>query len=198
MPKHYFPKFLQEGPLFNFDHYFLVLRKKMNYPLLDKFAQFIGLYDEKYILMLITYGTIFYFLENKYDIFQFAILVTLSDQMCKRLIKDRFKRRRPYKYVKNLEGQDHVFSNFSGYTRRAKSSMCSSHAANFLAQAILVNQLAPILSPIIFPLYIIIGIARWYIGAHWVTDILVGWVMGILAYFIHENYLYPYILTFWG
>lgn len=196
MSKHYFPKILKEGKLFEFDLYFLRIRQNINRPNLNKFFQYIAIFDEKYIMMIIVYGSIFYLLENKYDIFQFIVLVTLSDQMAKRLIKDIFKRRRPYRYLTLNEDKNHIFVGFKGYTKKAISSMCSSHAANFLAQAFLIHDLVPLLSPIIFPFYIIIGFARWFIGAHWVTDILVGWALGFIAYKIHSVYLYPYLISF--
>lgn len=196
MFKPFFPKMFTSGPLFQFDLFFLKQRQKFDIPVLNKVFQWVSIVDEKYISMFIIYSSIYYFLDNKYDMFQFILLVTLSDQICKRLIKDRFKRHRPYRYLTENEGKNHVFwKKFHGYTKKARSSMCSSHAANFLAQGLLIAQLTPALSIYILPFFVFVGISRWFVGAHWVSDILVGWTIGILSVWIHVEYIYPFIIT---
>lgn len=194
------PKLFSEGLLFKLDLFFLRKREAIQTKHLNNFAQWVSNLDMQFIPMGIIYGIVLYYLNSWIDLLQFILLVTLSDQICKQLIKNRFNRYRPCWQIRQennpLRADYGLFNEFSGYTKHARSSMCSSHAANFLAQALLINLLAPEVSIYIFPLFIIVGISRWYVGAHWVSDIIVGWGVGYLAFWLHTNYVYPFIISF--
>ncbi|MGQ0809653.1 MAG: phosphatase PAP2 family protein [Nitrospiraceae bacterium] len=54
----------------------------------------------------------------------------------------------------------------------------SNHATNTAAAAAFLHTLYPKSGWISWPLVVVIGFARVYIGAHYVTDVLGGWMIG--------------------
>ena len=57
-------------------------------------------------------------------------------------------------------------------------SFPSNHAANTAAIASFLQVLYPNSGWISWPIVVLIGFARVYVGAHYVTDVLGGWVLG--------------------
>jgi membrane-associated phospholipid phosphatase len=60
-------------------------------------------------------------------------------------------------------------------------SFPSNHAANTAALAAFLQVLYPKSGWISWPIVALIGFARVYVGAHYVTDVLGGWVLGCLV-----------------
>lgn len=57
-------------------------------------------------------------------------------------------------------------------------SFPSNHAANTAAIASFLQVLYPKSGWVTWPIVVLIGFARVYVGAHYVTDVLGGWVLG--------------------
>lgn len=57
-------------------------------------------------------------------------------------------------------------------------SFPSNHAANTAAIASFLQILYPMSGWITWPIVVLIGFARVYVGAHYVTDVLGGWMLG--------------------
>jgi undecaprenyl-diphosphatase len=57
-------------------------------------------------------------------------------------------------------------------------SFPSAHAANTAAAAMIVGWAAPALSPLALALTVIVGISRVYLGAHYPSDVVGGWLIG--------------------
>ena len=58
-------------------------------------------------------------------------------------------------------------------------SMPSNHAVNPGAAVGFLVVLYPSLGWVLWPVMVLIGLSRVYLGAHYVTDVLVGWAMGL-------------------
>ncbi len=64
--------------------------------------------------------------------------------------------------------------------RDGGSSFYSGHATNSMALATTIAAMVPQLSPVIYILPLGVGYSRIYLGKHYPSDVLVGWLMGWL------------------
>jgi len=99
-----------------------------------------------------------------------ALAIAASDLISVRVIKPEVDRPRPCK-VDPFRVR-HPLGCGSG------ASFPSSHASNTAAAAVIFAWGAPRLSFLGLALTLLVGISRVYVGAHWPTDVMVGWALG--------------------
>jgi undecaprenyl-diphosphatase len=60
-------------------------------------------------------------------------------------------------------------------------SFPSAHAADTAAAAAVVSWAAPILTPIAFLIVAVVGVSRVYLGVHYPSDVVAGWIIGAVV-----------------
>lgn len=185
-------------------HFSTDVRLKFQSPVLSKILSWFAVLDQQYrVMFLYGAGLIAYliqFVESGGWLIAAVILnVFISDQTCKWFFKRPIRRMRPGKFFvpeeeRKPEWADlplkqrrvhtqmaQIYRSYKGYSIRANSSMCSSHASNFLSHALVVSHFFNPMLTLLLPVAFLVGIGRWYVGAHWLSDVVVGWCVGIIA-----------------
>ena len=94
------------------------------------------------------------------------------------LLKLILRRPRPITaYVK----QFNLVSNYSFPSGHSAASLLVHGLLAWMAQAVLVPALAAPISVALWSLVLLVGLSRIYLGAHFPTDVLGGWLFGGLA-----------------
>jgi undecaprenyl-diphosphatase len=99
-----------------------------------------------------------------------GVCLALTDQLSSSVLKPYFARVRPCNTLENVRLLVNCTRAFS---------FPSSHATNFFAQAALFSYTYRKLTPVLFPLAVLIGYSRVYVGVHFPFDVLCGALLGI-------------------
>lgn len=199
----------ETGFVQKFDLFFTKIRMAIDTIIFDKLLRLFANIDRNWIInSLFLVG--FIYLNWRFGewiwLLYFAILVFISDSLCSYLFKKNIKRYRPGAW---FFGESHPmkagfehrlglkerarFDKFKGYVRNSHASMCSSHAANYFSFALLAADLYMINSLLFFVPFLLVGVGRWYTGAHWLSDIIIGWAVGFIAYIIMTRIIMSFL-----
>lgn len=107
--------------------------------------------------------------EAKFAVPCLGLLIGLSDLLGGQL-KNLIARPRPCQILSQVHEMVGCGGSFS---------MPSNHAVNSSTAIAFLVVLFPSLGWVLWPLMALIGISRVYLGAHYVTDVLVGWGIGL-------------------
>ena len=107
----------------------------------------------------------------------FGIAVGLSDYTCSGILKPLVCRPRPT-HEPALEGMLHLVNGYTG----GLYGFCSSHAANTMAAAVLFSLIwrNKIVTASLMTWVTLIAYSRIYVGVHYPSDIVTGWLIGAL------------------
>lgn len=122
-------------------------------------------------------------------------------------IKNIFKRRRPYFDNENIECLKVVDSNYDKYNIVKQGfSFPSMHSSNIVTITGTFYQVyrKKILLIVSIVFSLIIGISRFVLGCHYPTDVLAGWLLGVITVIVvgnlqdkaSEKWIYAIILVF--
>jgi len=113
------------------------------------------------------------------------ITASLSDIITSRVIKPLFARPRPCQVLEGLffykvkSGIWVLTDGISSY--KSSFSFVSSHASNSISAALIFGYFYKKLIPFLIITVLLIGISRPYLGVHYPSDILGGWITGTLG-----------------
>lgn len=142
-----------------------------------KFISFIG--SEKFLIPAIGIIVLYNLLKKDFYISKLLILSTLGSYLLNFLLKLFFQRGRPFDYFLVNQGGLSYPSGHSMVTMTLYSTIAFLLAKK--TESICAKRLIYLLS---FVMICLMGMSRLYLGVHWPTDIVGGYLMGYIFYSI--------------
>ena len=156
------------------------------------FAKFLQICGEEYVLIFVL-GLLYWSIDKKLG--RRASLAMIGSTLFGTLVKGLVLRRRPYMDHAQIEcitaphkDGDIMSVKEQGYSFPSLHSAMAAATYGTIAES--TRKKATIALGIIMPL--LIGISRPFLGVHYPTDVLVGWVVGILCIFVLGGIEYKY------
>lgn len=156
--------------LFKIDKKVLYLFQQINHPILDTIMRWITHSGDLNVLY-ICLGIYFYWTKQRYYAVNIILATGLVLIVCNVLLKNILKRTRPYDRFDDIKVK--IFPKPNDF------SMPSGHT--FMAFGIAISLWGSVWMPWAIALAILMGISRLYVGVHYLSDVLVGAVLGILV-----------------
>lgn len=127
------------------------------------------------------------------------IAVGIADLTSVHLFKNVFERYRPSHHTL-LTDQLHFYQFENGeFYKGGQFGFISSHAANFVAiclySLMILKKYYRFLIPLLLFSTILVLYSRIYLGVHYLSDVLVGSIVGVLAAFFSYRFIYTLIIT---
>jgi undecaprenyl-diphosphatase len=146
-------------------------------PFLDKFFSFITDASHFYwlIIPLIVYWLICDKAKGRWLVLSLFIGILLSDQIASHVIKYMMERIRPCNALTGVLTPDGLSSSFS---------FPSSHASNMGSSMFLLSMAFKSWTPLFVIIALLVGLSRVYLGLHYPSDVLSGYVLGLFIGYI--------------
>lgn len=144
---------------------------------LMRFISFIG--SERFLFPAATMVISYTLVKKKYYISKLLLLSTLGSYLLNYLLKQVFHRTRPLEYFLVEQGGLSFPSGHSMVTMTLYSTI-----AFLLAKKVNDNNKKVLIHTIAFVMICLMGISRVYLGVHWPTDVIGGYLAGYLFYYV--------------
>jgi len=156
---------------------FLMLNRDVANPVLDVIMPYITDVDHWTIPILLIWLYMMIFKGKKGRLFGIGIIfaIGMSDFISSSVIKPWVHRLRPCHPEFFIEGGRFLMG------MKKSMSFPSSHAANMGAMATYFTIRYPKTRWIVISIAVIIGYSRVYVGVHYVTDVIAGFLLGLLC-----------------
>lgn len=172
-----------------------------NTPFLDEFMWIVSgklTWIPFYILLIFLYTRKTNLLKGGVFLLCAIVSVALADQISVNLFKEVFERYRPSHHALLTDNLHfYTFENGDVY-KGGMYGFVSSHAANFFAVAafaffVLKEYYPKIFLPLLASI-LLVGFSRIYLGVHYLSDVFVGGLLGILIATIVYRFLFIVII----
>ncbi len=111
-----------------------------------------------------------------------GIAVGISDLFAARVVKPIFARSRPCQVLEGLNFwrvRSEIWVITDGISSfRSSFSFYSNHASNSMAAAAALSLFYKKMTAVFIPISLFIGISRMYLGMHYPSDVVTGWIFG--------------------
>ncbi|CAK7003168.1 hypothetical protein CIW83_13445 [Tissierella sp. P1] len=142
-----------------------------------KFISFIG--SVNFLLPVTAMGISYTLIKKKYYISKLLLLSTLGSYLLNYLLKQFFQRTRPLEFFLVNQGGLSFPSGHSMVTMTLYSTI-----AFLLAKKVDNDRKKKLIHIISFVMICLMGISRIYLGVHWPTDVIGGYLIGYIFYCI--------------
>jgi undecaprenyl-diphosphatase len=174
----------------SWDRYLVLFINGTNHPFLDQIMWLVSdpLFGVPFYLLFI------YFIFKKHTsketfliVLMLAIIVGLADFTAHEIFKENFQRFRPSHHF-DLKDHLHLHAHKDGsFYRGGKFGFISNHATNMSALCcgvfLVLKSHYKILWIYLLIFLVLISYSRIYLGVHYLTDIIVGWLVGFVLAF---------------
>ncbi len=144
---------------------------------LMKFISFIG--SERFLFPAVTMTIAYTLVKKRYYISKLLLLSTLGSYLLNYLLKQIFHRTRPIEYFLVNQGGLSFPSGHSMVTMTFYSTL-----AFLLAKKVEDSRKKRLIHIIAFVMICLMGISRIYLGVHWPTDVIGGYLAGYIFYYL--------------
>ncbi len=126
------------------------------------------------------------------------LVIAATDQLSSSVLKPAFARPRPCNVVPAThyyqDGTWQMTDKFGLTTYKNSYSFPSSHAANVSGQAVYWGAFFPQIVPLLTVAALSVGFSRVYLGHHWPSDIVGGYLLGFIVALTIARFLREYVL----